>query len=265
MLIGHTLIFQDITRFKEMEEQMKRVDKMAAIGQLAAGMAHEIRNPLTSMSGSIQMLKSELTLDHGGQRLMDIILRESERLNALITDFLLFAQPPKTNKTSWVTIVDETLELFVNSAEYQEAITLVRPNSDHIVQVMMDPDQMRQVLWNLLINAAQAMSKGGELRVQVEKRENGHLPANPPWSKPVKPNTWVKISITDSGTGIAPAEKEKIFEPFYTTKDGGTGLGLSIVHKIIENHDGVIKVESEVGKGSTFIIFLPTADEERKE
>ena len=100
-LIGHTLIFQDITRFKEMEEQMKRLDKMAAINQLAAGMAHEIRNPLTSLSGSIQMLKSELTLQAHQERLMDIILRESERLNALITDFLLFAQPPRTNKNGF--------------------------------------------------------------------------------------------------------------------------------------------------------------------
>ena len=96
--MGHTLIFQDITKFKEMEEQMIRFDKMAAIGQLAAGMAHEIRNPLTSLSGAIQMLRSDLVLDPSNKRLMDIILRESERLNSLITDFLLFAQPPKTNQ-----------------------------------------------------------------------------------------------------------------------------------------------------------------------
>ncbi len=125
-LIGHTLIFQDITRFKEMEEQMKRLDKMAAINQLAAGMAHEIRNPLTSLSGSIQMLKSELTLEAHQERLMDIILRESERLNALITDFLLFAQPPKTNKEVWniQNLLEETLELFIHSPEYHEGIQI---------------------------------------------------------------------------------------------------------------------------------------------
>ncbi len=266
-LMGYTLIFQDITRFKEMEEQMKRVDKMAAIGQLAAGLAHEIRNPLTSLSGSIQVLKSELILDHPGQRLMDIILRESERLNALIRDFLLFAQPPRTNKSIWKigTILEETLDLFIHSHEYHEGIRIIRPQAHDGIQAMIDPDQMKQVFWNLLINAAQSMSQGGDLRLQLKKGDGGLLSTNFPWPGPRRVREWVRISIADSGCGIVELEKEKIFEPFYTTKDGGTGLGLSIVHKIIESHDGVIKVESEVGKGSTFTIFLPvTIEEERK-
>ena len=258
-LMGHTLIFQDITKFKEMEEQMKRFDKMAAIGQLAAGMAHEIRNPLTSLSGSIQMLKSELVLDHPGQRLMDIILRESERLNALVTDFLLFAHPPKSNKSLWNLdmIVNETLELFVNSSEYRNDIQIAHVPTPRDVRIMVDPNQMRQVLWNLLINAAQAMSKGGRLSIEIERRKNGLSATNLPRSRPTQHRGWVKISVIDSGQGIPAEEKGKIFEPFYTTKDGGTGLGLSIVHKIIENHDGMIRVDSEVGRGSTFTIFLP--------
>ena len=258
-IIGHTLIFQDITKFKEMEEQMKRFDKMAAVGLLAAGMAHEIRNPLASLSGSIQMLKSELQLDRSQQQLMEIILRESERLNALITDFLLFAQPPQTNKRSWEIrkVIEETIDLFVHSPSFHEGIRIHRPSTHENFQAMIDPDQMKQVFWNLLTNAAQAMFNGGEIRVHLGKQngiswETGH-------SFPIqkKGKEWVKISITDSGNGITGQEKEKIFEPFFTTKENGTGLGLSIVHKIIENHNGVIKVESELGKGSTFTIFLP--------
>ena len=267
-LMGHTLIFQDITKFKEMEEQMIRFDKMAAIGQLAAGMAHEIRNPLTSLTGSIQMLKSELVLDPSNHRLMDIILRESERLNSLITDFLLFAQPPRTHKalSKIGIIIDETIDLFLNSTEHPEDIQILRPKDPQNILVRIDPDQMKQVLWNLFLNASQAMSNRGEIRIQIEKNENGFPSPSPLWPSSRKTKTWVKVAISDSGSGIAPQEKEKIFEPFYTTKEGGTGLGLSIVHKIIENHQGMIKVESDVGRGSTFAIFLPTdEDEEKKE
>jgi len=162
-LIGHTLIFQDITRFKNMEEQMKRLDKMAAINQLAAGMAHEIRNPLTSLSGSIQMLKSELALEAHQERLMAIILRESERLNALITDFLLYAQPPKTNREVWNirNLLEETLELFTHSPEYHEGILIRTPTPFHEVQIPIDADQLKQVFWNLLRNAVQSMGKEG--------------------------------------------------------------------------------------------------------
>jgi two-component system sensor histidine kinase PilS (NtrC family) len=257
-LIGYTLIFQDITKFKEMEEQMKRVDKMAAVGVLAAGMAHEIRNPLASLSGSIQMLKTELTLDDHQEHLMEITLRESERLNALITDFLLFAQPPQTHKIFYPIgrILDETVDLFIHSPSFHDEIHILRPSGQAETHVSIDPDQMKQVFWNLLINAAQSMSNGGKIQVQLGK-ENGWGVSSLPLSSQLKGREWVKISVTDSGNGMAQEEKEKIFEPFFTTKENGTGLGLSIVHKIIENHNGVIKVESELGRGSTFTIFLP--------
>jgi two-component system sensor histidine kinase PilS (NtrC family) len=259
-LIGHTLIFQDITKFKEMEEQMKRFDKMAAIGSLAAGLAHEIRNPLASLSGSIQMLKSELPLDESQHHLMEIILRESERLNALITDFLLFAHPPQTNKipVGLGRILHETLEMLVHSPSFHEGIRVIRPDLREEIEAMVDPNQMKQVFWNLFINAVQATSNGGEIRVQMEKGNKAFWRMGLPYSARQTGKDWVKIAITDSGNGIKTQEKEKIFEPFFTTKDGGTGLGLSIVHKIIENHNGLIKVESEFGRGSTFTIFLPT-------
>jgi len=258
-LIGHTLIFQDITKFKEMEEQIKRSDKMAAIGLLAAGIAHEIRNPLASLSGSIQLLNSELKLDHRQQHLMEISLRESERLNRLISDFILFAQPPQTNKVPWEVrkIIEETVELFIHSPSFHEGIHIIQPNSSENFEVMVDPSQLRQVFWNLLINASQAMDDGGEVQIRLEKKEEHLLPFVSPRLPQRNVKEWVKIAITDSGSGIPPEEKEKIFEPFFTTKEGGTGLGLSIVHKIVENHSGIIKVESEMGKGSTFAIFLP--------
>jgi len=257
-LIGHTLIFQDITKFKEMEEQMKRVDKMAAVGLLAAGMAHEIRNPLASLSGSVQMLNTELNLDDHQQHLMEITLREAERLNILITDFLLFAQPPQTHKilTPIGSVLEETLDLFIHSPSFHDGIRILRPSGQEKVRASIDPDQMKQVFWNLFINAAQSMSNGGKIEVQLGK---GKAPGvtSLSLSSQLRAKEWVRISITDSGNGIALEEKEKIFEPFFTTKENGTGLGLSIVHKIIENHQGSIKVESELGRGSTFTIFLP--------
>lgn len=258
-VIGHTLIFQDITRFKEMEEQMKRFDRMAAIGSLAAGLAHEIRNPLASLSGSIQMLKSELSLDESQSHLMEIILRESERLNALITDFLLFAHPPQTRlqPVEIDRILEETLELFSHSPSCHEGIRLIQTSSGQVGEVTVDPDQIRQVLWNLLINASQSLSNGGEIRVHLEKGNPSLWRGALPFFSSNESKPWIRISVEDTGIGIPPEEKEKIFEPFYTTKEDGTGLGLAIVHKIVENHKGMIKVESEVGKGSTFTVFLP--------
>jgi signal transduction histidine kinase len=178
----------------------------------------------------------------------------------LITDFLLFAQPPKTNKKPWEirNVLEETIELFTNSQDYHEGIHIHRVFPRDQIQILIDPDQIKQVFWNLLINAAQSMTNGGKISIRLEKAHDGLLTTNPQRPTQKRSKQWVKISITDSGNGIPPEDKEKIFEPFYTTKERGTGLGLSIVHKIIENHNGVIKVESEEGKGSTFTLLLPT-------
>jgi two-component system sensor histidine kinase PilS (NtrC family) len=254
---GKTFIFQDITTFKEMEEQIKRSDRMATIGQFAAGIAHEIRNPLTSLSGSIQVLKGELDLKGAKRNLMDIILRESERLNNLITDFLLFAQPPKVNKEKMDIgpVIDETLKLFKNSPDHNRAIKIVKDLEKEIF-VLGDQHQLKQLFWNLFINAAQIMPSGGELRVKLETVNTDGTSGRIQGAKQRNVTPFAKISVSDTGNGIRPDEKEKIFEPFFTTKEGGTGLGLAIVHRIVENHDGFISVNSQRNKGTTFEIFL---------
>jgi signal transduction histidine kinase len=189
---------------------------------------------------------------------MEITLRESARLNALITDFLLFAQPPQTHKILYPLrrVLEETIDLFIHSPSYHDGIHIRRPNGREEILASVDPDQMKQVFWNLLINAAQSMSNAGEIQVRLSKGKPWGVTGLPP-SFQIRGKQWAKISIIDSGDGIAQEEKEKIFEPFFTTKENGTGLGLSIVHKIIENHNGVIRVESELGRGSSFIIYLP--------
>jgi len=254
---GKTFIFQDITTFKEMEEQINRSDRMATIGQFAAGIAHEIRNPLTSLSGSIQVLKGELELKGANRHLMDIILRESERLNNLITDFLLFAQPAKTNKVKMDIgqVIDETLELFKNSPGQNQSIKIVK-NLEKEIVVLGDQHQLKQLFWNLIINAAQIMPNGGELKVKLETVNADGTSGRFQGSKRRDMTPFAKISVSDTGNGINPDEKEKIFEPFFTTKEGGTGLGLAIVHRIVENHDGFISVNSQRNKGTTFEIFL---------
>ncbi len=257
-VIGKTFIFQDITRFKEMEEQIKRSDRMATIGEFAAGIAHEIRNPLTSLSGSIQVLKEDLKLKGANRHLMDIILRESERLNNLITDFLLFAQPTRINKekVDIGELIDETLQLFENSPGHNRAIKIVKDLKRRTF-LLGDPHQLKQLFWNLFINAAQIMPNGGELGVNLET-VNAHGTSHPlRGRKKGEVASFAKISVSDTGDGIKPEEKEKIFEPFFTTKEGGTGLGLAIVHRVVENHEGFISVMSQLHKGTTFDIFLP--------
>jgi two-component system, NtrC family, sensor histidine kinase PilS len=264
--MGHTVIFQDITRYKEMEELINRNNRMAAVGQLAAGLAHEIRNPLTSLSGSIQMLKADLSLEGSNQRLMDIILRESERLNALITDFLLFAHPPRTHKSAvdLKALCQETLDLFAHSQQYRTNIRICRPEFDSAVRVPADPYQIKQVLWNLLLNAAQSIPGAGEVGIELKRSKTAPLSSGLQdiVISGLDGEGWAVITVRDSGKGIEAADKEKIFEPFFTTKEGGTGLGLAIVHKIIENHKGVIRVESEVNKGTQFTLYLPSHTEE---
>ncbi|MBW2058748.1 MAG: PAS domain S-box protein [Deltaproteobacteria bacterium] len=240
-VVGSILIFQDITRIKEMEEQIKRTDRMVSIGQMAAGLAHEIRNPLASMTGSIQVLKEDINLTEENVNLMNIVIRESERLNRLVTDFLLFAQPPRSELVPIILnhLVDETLQMLKNSPKFNGHISVSRVFS-HQVRVLGDSNQLKQVFWNLLLNAVQEMKDGGLLLVKLEKEDGS-----------------AKLSVSDTGKGIERENLGKIFEPFFTTKESGTGLGLAIVHRIVETHGGRIRVKSEVGKGTTFSVFFP--------
>lgn len=250
---GHVVIFQDLTRLRDIEEQLKRGDRLKALGELAAGMAHEVRNPLASISGSAQVLKQSLSLNGEGQHLMDIIIRETNRLNALITEFLLFAKPAvKMARINLSDILNDTIGMFRNSPESKNIEIQVKLDDSLVING--DGGQLKQVFWNLFLNASHAMPGAGKLKIR------GHCshikqPFDSDGAKVVV------IDISDTGAGIPQDKVDKIFDPFFTTRDSGTGLGLAVVHRIIENHKGTIEVKSRKGEGTSFKIILPMAKE----
>ncbi len=246
---GIILIFQDITKLVEMEEKVKRQEQLAMVGSLAAGIAHEIRNPLASLSGSIQVLQGELDLKGDEKHLMNIVVRETDRLNTIITEFLEYARPQtaQSEQILLLPILDETITLLKNSRDFREGIT-IRVNVGPQVAIKGDAQRMRQVFWNLLINSCQAMPGGGEISVNALPRPS------------IDDAESYEIVIQDTGNGIAGEYIDRIFNPFFTTKTGGTGLGLAIVDRIIEDHGGTIDVESAIGKGTRFRIKLPALD-----
>jgi len=244
---GIILTFQDITKILEMEEQIRRQDRLITIGSLAAGIAHEIRNPLAALSGSIQVLQGELKLKDDNKRLMDIVVNETDRLNTIITEFLEYARPPSVHADHIVlnSLLDETITLLENSKNFQENISVRRDIDPHVI-LKGDSRRLRQVFWNLLLNACQAMPGGGVLSITAA-----------PYTDSENDSSWCQILISDTGLGIDKRDLRKIFEPFFTTKAGGTGLGLAIAYRIIDDHGGGITVESEPGRGAQFRIKLP--------
>lgn len=243
------VIFQDLTQLKAMEEQIRRIEKLKALGELSVGIAHEIRNPLASISGSIQVLKGGLRLGGEDGRLMEIVINETERLNALITDFLLFAKPvqEKRERFDLGELLSETAEMFRNSPEAKGLG--ISANVDEGVYIDGDRRQISQVFWNLLLNSAQAAGGNGTIEVSLSlMRSNGALPG-------IKPTA--EIQVKDNGIGIAPEDIGRIFDPFFTTKERGTGLGLAIAHRIVESHSGTIEVQSAAGRGSVFTVSFP--------
>lgn len=244
---GIILTFQDITKILEMEDHLRRQERLATVGSLAAGIAHEIRNPLAALSGSIQVLQGELKLKDDNKRLMDIVVNETGRLNTIITEFLEYARPAsvKTDHIELNSLLVETITLLRNSKNFQENISVQRKIDPQLV-LKGDSQRLRQVFWNLLINACQAMPDGGVLTITAT-----------PFLKAEDDSTWCQIIISDTGLGINNNDLRKIFEPFFTTKAGGTGLGLAIAYRIIDEHGGSISVNSEPGKGSQFRIRLP--------
>ena len=247
---GIILVFQDITNLIEMEEKVRRQERLATVGSLAAGIAHEIRNPLASLSGSIQLLQSELDPKGDSKHLMDIVLRETVRLNTIISEFLDYARPraPHKERMSLASVIGETVLLLKNSPGCREGISIVQ-NADPFLEIKADPQQLRQVLWNLMLNACQAIREGGAITVTANEPESSSDELD-----------WCEITVSDTGEGISPEHMEKLFDPFFTTKAEGTGLGLAVVYRIIEDHGGMIDVESENGKGSTFRVRLPVEE-----
>jgi two-component system sensor histidine kinase PilS (NtrC family) len=252
---GLILIFQDLTDLRRMEDQVRRMDRLALVGELAAGIAHEIKNPLASLSGSIQVLRDELRLEPVHRRLMDIVLREAERLNALVYEFLLFSKPTRPVETSVDVnqVISDTLVVLQNSPEMAKTIEVRKACADNL-RIRVDPQQLHQVIWNLMLNAVQEMKGGGILSIataiHTEAGEAGGT------------KKFAKISISDTGPGIAAENQGKIFDPFFTSKETGTGLGLTIVHRIMENYNGKIFLRSDARTGTTFILHFPLSGED---
>ncbi len=255
---AHIIIFQDLSKMRSMEEQLRRAEKMRALGELSVGIAHEVRNPLASISGSIQVLKEQLRLEGDDLSLMDIVLRETNRLNELITDFLLFARPAHQRRgvLDLKEILDEKIRLFRNSGE-AGAIEIENRLEGNIM-VFGDARQLGQVFWNIFLNSAQAMEEG-KGRIIITSWREGLPPSGDDEGGGSEPRPAASISIRDTGRGMAREELSRIFDPFYSSREGGTGLGLAIAHSIVESHNGRISVRSEPGKGAEFIVTLPLA------
>src|SRR5207247_790736 len=242
-LFGYIIAFQDLTEIQRLGEEIRLKEKMAAIGRMAAGIAHEIRNPLTSIRGSAEVLRSRLTLHERDARLMDIMLRESDRLNKFVEDFLCFARPGKQPKHSveLVSLLRDTSTLLENNPEVRKMHSIIlRPEIAQIA-IHGNPDQLKQVFWNLSQNALRAMPEGGTLTIQIATAQDGGA----------------RITFQDTGIGMTREEKENLFQPFHSGFKTGTGLGLSIVFQIMDDHKGRISYESEKGRGTTVNLYLP--------
>lgn len=258
---GHVVIFQDVTKVVEMETELRRQERLAAVGALSAHLAHEIRNPLAAISGSIQILEGSLSSDRENEetrRLFRIAVRETDRLNQLITDFLQYARPAPNQPgcVALASVVDEVLDMF---GSVRPASVSVSVHVDAKLCARVDESQLRQLLWNLLLNAVQAMPDGGSLAIAAAPVPPQAQAASDR-SGPEEGARWVEIEVTDTGTGIPEDVLDHIFDPFFTTKKDGTGLGLATVHRIVEGSGGHLAVESAVGRGTTFRIRLPHAE-----
>lgn len=231
---------EDLSAIREMESRMRQADRLATVGRMAANIAHEIRNPLASLTGAIEVLTSPLTADDARERLSQIVAHESERLNHIIKNFLEYARPaPLSIATFDVAAAAEEVLLLLEHRTSSGSLKVIREFVPSIPWAV-DAQQFRQILWNLCLNAVEAMPEGGELRVSVSVR-----------------GATLEVAVSDTGDGIAAADVSHVFEPFFSTKPEGTGLGLALVHRIVQDHGGEIDVRSAPGLGTTFTLTLP--------
>ena len=242
---GYIYSFQDVTDVKRSEQNARLQQRLAAVGEMAAGIAHEIRNPLASMSGSMQMLKQELPLSTDQAQLMDIVLKESERLNETIKSFLAYARPQRFSpqKLDLRPLVHETATLLRNSTDIEERHLIEVEQSERPVMIDADEGQIRQIIWNLATNGLRAMPDGGTLRLSAVHEVAG--------------SELAVLRVEDEGVGIAPEDVDTIFQPFRGSFGKGTGLGLAIVHRIVTDYDGHIEVKPRAGRGTIFRVTFP--------
>ncbi len=242
-VVGYVYTFQDLTEEKRRDAEYRAKDRMVALGRLAAGIAHEIRNPLASIAGSIKLLPAVAHLNEDQSKLVDIVSRESARLDKLISNFLVYAREQRLEfrPADLVTLMEETLLLLEHHPLFGNGCQVRRKLPAHAVTATVDADKIRQVFWNICDNALKAMPAGGTLTAEVD----GSSPQV------------ARIAIADTGVGFAPQQLEKIFEPFVAGFANGTGLGLAMVHQIVQGHRGRVRVESAPGKGAKFVVELP--------
>jgi two-component system, NtrC family, sensor histidine kinase PilS len=247
--LGYVYVLDDLTEIRRLEREVRMQDRLAAVGRLAAAIAHEIRNPLTSIAGSVSMLSGVPEMNEEHRRLLDIVTRESQRLNGIITDFLAYSRPKQYHfdKVDLIQLVEDTLTLMDHRMTVEKTgISIERRFAVHNAWAIADGDKLKQVFWNLCENAVRAMKEGGTLTATVEALGDD----------------W-QVSFIDTGTGMTPQQIEKIFEPFQSNFEGGTGLGLAIVYQIVQAHEGKVWARSKPGQGTTFVLRLRSLDAER--
>lgn len=246
-------VFKDLTQIRDLEEQMRRKEWLAKLGEMSAGMAHEIRNPLGALAGAIQILRKDTPTDDANRQLMDIAVREATRLDDIITAFLQYAKPPALNlhEADLNAVLQDAVTLIRHEADSRQGIEMTVQCHEQPLVALVDSNQLTQVFWNLAVNAFDAMkARGGCLTITTGHRwvETGQQSGDV-----------VEVAFADAGEGIAKEHLDKIFLPFFTTKHEGSGLGLAAVHRIVDQHGGWIRVESQPGKGSCFVVCLPRA------
>jgi two-component system sensor histidine kinase PilS (NtrC family) len=248
--VGYVYTLDDVTQVRRLEREVRVQDRLAAVGRLSAAIAHEVRNPLTSIAGCASLLAEMPDLNEEHRRLLQIVTRESERLNGIITDFLAYSRTKKFTfqNVDLIPLLEDTLTLLEQRLAAQNiAIRVERKYGARMAFALADGDRVKQVFWNFCENALRAMGKGGKLTVSIEEMEDD----------------W-QFTFADTGPGMSPQMVEKVFEPFQSQFEGGTGLGLAIVYQIVQAHEGKVFARSKQGQGCAFVLRLKRAVEQGK-